>query len=224
MSAMPALGEADLVHDRPAAARTARPRVFKRLLDVTASAIGLVVLAPVFAAAALTIRLDSPGPVFYRQERIGRHGRPFRIVKFRSMTHNTDRGSNHVTVAGDPRITRVGAFLRKTKIDEFPQLINVLLGQMSLVGPRPEVAQFVEQYDERQRGVLAVLPGITSTASIAYRDEEDQLSRSDDPAATYLHDIMPKKLDMNLAYIERENVLRDVGVILRTLAAVWRSR
>lgn len=221
---MPALGDPDLLPEPFAVARPTRPRVLKRLLDVVAAIVGLVFLSPVFAAAALAIRLDSPGPVFYRQERIGRHGRPFRIVKFRSMTHDTDRGSNHVTVAGDPRITRVGAFLRKTKIDEFPQLINVLLGQMSLVGPRPEVAQFVELYDERQRRVLDVLPGITSTASIAYRDEEHQLSSSDDPGATYLHDIMPKKLEMNLTYIERENVVRDVGVILRTLATVWRSR
>lgn len=224
MSAMPAFGDADIVSDRAVVTHHARPKVFKRLLDVSASAVGLVLLSPVFAAAALAIRLDSPGPVFYRQERIGRHGRPFRIIKFRSMTHGMDRDSNHVTVAGDPRITRVGMFLRKSKIDEFPQLVNVLLGQMSLVGPRPEVAMFVDKYDERQRGVLAVLPGITSTASIAFRDEEDQLSISDDPEATYLHEIMPQKLDMNLVYMERENMLRDVGVILRTLATVWRSR
>jgi len=143
-------------------------------------------------------------------------------VKFRSMVDGMDKGSNHVTVAGDPRITRVGAVLRKYKIDEFPQLFNVVLGEMSLVGPRPEVASVVALYDQRQRQVLNALPGITSTASIEFRDENERLSRASDPEAAYLHEIMPRKLDMNLDYMARENVLRDIGLILRTLAAVWR--
>lgn len=199
-----------------------RRRPAKRLFDLTASLCGLLVLSPVFLVAAIAIRLESPGPVFYLQERIGRCGRAFRIIKFRSMTDGTDKDSNHVTVAGDPRITRVGAVLRKYKIDEFPQLINVVLGQMSLVGPRPEVASFVAQYTPRQRRVLDVLPGITSTASIEFRNENALLSHADDPEAMYRDVIMPKKLEMNLEYMERENLVRDIGVILTTLASVWR--
>lgn len=199
-----------------------RRRPVKRIFDLTASLVGLVVLSPVFLAAAIAIRLESSGPVFYLQERIGRDGRAFRIVKFRSMTAGMDKDSNHVTVAGDPRITRVGAVLRKYKIDEFPQLVNVLRGEMSLVGPRPEVASFVAQYTPRQRRVLEVLPGITSTASIEFRNENALLSHAEDPEAMYRDVIMPRKLEMNLAYIERENLLRDIGVILRTLASVWR--
>ncbi len=197
-----------------------RRRPLKRLFDLTASLVGLIVLSPVFLVAAIAIRLESPGPVFYLQERIGRNGRAFRIIKFRSMTDGTDKDPNHV--AGDPRITRVGAVLRKYKIDEFPQLVNVVLGEMSLVGPRPEVASFVAQYSPRQRRVLDVLPGITSTASIAFRNENALLSHAEDPVAMYRDVIMPKKLEMNLEYIERENLVRDIGVIFTTLASVWR--
>ena len=195
----------------------------RRAFDLLAAALGLLVLAPLFALVAVAIRATSPGEVFFRQERVGRDGRPFRIFKFRTMRRNAEAQGGQLTVAGDARVTPVGALLRRHKIDELPQLINVIRGEMSLVGPRPEVPRYVAHYDERERRVLRVRPGITDPASIAFRDENDLLAASDDPEATYLREVMPKKLAMNLAYLERRNLGSDVAVILRTLLRLVRG-
>ncbi len=189
----------------------------KRAFDLAAASVGLVLLSPLFAVVALAIRATSSGPVFFRQERVGLGGRPFRIFKFRTMRQDAEAMGRQLTVAGDPRVTRVGAALRRWKLDELPQLINVVRGEMSLVGPRPEVPRYVAHYDERQRRVLAVRPGITDPASIAYRDENDLLCAAVDPEGTYLRDVMPRKLEMNLAYLERRSLWSDVGVIISTL-------
>jgi lipopolysaccharide/colanic/teichoic acid biosynthesis glycosyltransferase len=193
--------------------------VARRALDVLASAIGLVLLSPVFAAVALVIAATSPGPVFFRQVRVGRGGEPFRIYKFRSMRVDAEALGGQLTVRGDPRVTRVGALLRASKIDELPQLINVLVGDMSLVGPRPEVPRYVALYTPEQRRVLEVRPGITDPASIRYRDESAVLARAADPERAYVEEVLPHKLAINLAYLDRRSLTSDVGVILAT---VWR--
>jgi len=193
--------------------------VARRALDVLASAVGLVLLSPVFALVAVAIATTSPGPVFFRQVRVGRDGEPFRIFKFRSMRADAEALGGQLTVGGDPRITRVGAILRASKLDELPQLINVLVGDMSLVGPRPEVPRYVALYTPEQRRVLAVRPGITDPASIRYRDEAAVLARAEDPERAYIDEVLPHKLAINLAYLERRSLLSDVGVILAT---VWR--
>lgn len=190
----------------------------RRAFDATAAAAGLVLLSPLLLAVAIAIRLDSPGPVLFRQERVGRHGAPFRILKFRTMRTDAERGGRQITVGDDPRITRVGAVLRRAKIDELPQLINVLRGEMALVGPRPEVPRYVARYDARQRRVLDVRPGITDPASVAYRDENARLARAEDPERVYVEEIMPAKLEMNLDYLRTRTLRSDVGVILGTLA------
>ena len=166
----------------------------KRALDVALSGAALLVLWPVFALIAVAIKLDSPGPVFYRQVRVGRGGKPFRIFKFRSMVDNADKKGLTITVGRDSRITRVGAILRKTKVDELAQLLNVLCGQMSFVGPRPEVEEYVALYTPEQRQVLLVRPGITDYASIAYRNENEMLEGASDPRRMYIEEIMPAKL------------------------------
>ncbi|MEJ2288799.1 MAG: sugar transferase, partial [Deinococcales bacterium] len=170
------------------------------------------------------VAVSSPGPVLFRQERVGLGGRTFRMLKFRTMHVDAERAGGLLTVGADPRVTPVGAFLRRFKLDELPQLVNVVAGDMSLVGPRPEVPRYVARYDERQRRVLAVRPGITDPASVAYRNESELLAGASDPEATYLHDILPAKLEMNLAYLERRSLSADVGVILRTLARVFGPR
>ena len=194
----------------------------KRAFDLLAASLGLVVLAPLFALLAVAIRATSPGPVFFRQERVGLDGRPFCIIKFRTMRQDAEAIGGQLTVSGDPRVTRLGVALRHWKVDELPQLINVVRGEMSLVGPRPEVPRYVAHYDEHQRRVLSVRPGITDPASIAFRDESDVLSRAADPEATYLREVMPRKLEMNLAYLERRGLASDLGVILATLLRVVR--
>ena len=200
--------------------RTKAEEAVSRAFDATAAAAGLVLLSPLFLAIAVAIRRDSPGPVFFRQERVGRHGVPFRIHKFRTMRVAADPAGRQITIGDDPRITRVGAFLRRTKLDELPQLIDVVLGDMALVGPRPEVPRYVAHYDDRQRRVLAVRPGITDPASVRYRDENALLGRAEDPERAYLQEVMPAKLAMNLDYLDRRTLLRDVGVILGTVARV----
>ena len=191
----------------------------RRALDVVASAVGLVLLSPVLAAVTVAIAATSPGPVFFRQVRVGRGGAQFRIFKFRSMRVDAEAVGGQLTVDGDPRVTRVGAFLRASKIDELPQLINVLVGDMSLVGPRPEVPRYVALYTPEQRRVLAVRPGITDPASIRYRDEAAVLARAEDPERAYVDEVLPHKLAINLAYLDRRTLASDVGVILATL---WR--
>ena len=191
----------------------------RRAFDVLAAGAGLLVLAPLFAVVAVAIAATSPGPVFFRQERVGRGGAPFRIFKFRSMRVDAEAVGGQLTVGGDPRVTRVGALRRATKIDELPQLINVLRGEMALVGPRPEVPRYVALYTPAQRRVLDVRPGITDPASIRYRDESAALARAADPERAYVDEVMPHKLAINLAYLERRTLASDVGVILATL---WR--
>ena len=200
---------------KPMAADTLR-----RLLDLVASLAGLTVLSPLFVLIALLIVLDSPGPVFYRGQRAGRHGRLFRLYKFRSMTVGADRQGPGITAAGDARITRVGHFLRRAKLDELPQLINVLFGDMSLVGPRPEDPRYVAFYTPEQRRVLSVRPGITSPASLVYRHEE-QLLAGEDWETHYRTRVLPDKLALDLAYLARRTLLSDLALILRTLAAVF---
>ena len=194
----------------------------KRLFDLVAASIGLLLLSPLFLVVAIAIRRSSPGPVFFRQVRVGLHGAPFSMFKFRTMRPDAERVGGQLTVGADPRITPIGHTLRKFKLDELPQLINVVLGDMSLVGPRPEVPRYVALYDERQRRVLDVRPGITDPASIAYRDENALLANAADPEATYVAEVMPAKLAINLAYLERRSLLRDIGVILQTLGAIVR--
>ena len=192
----------------------------KRAMDIVISAAALCVLWPVLLLIALAIVVDDPGPVFYRQVRVGRGGRPFRIFKFRTMVVDADKKGLSITVGRDSRITRVGAFLRKTKLDELAQLLNVLCGQMSFVGPRPEVPRYVELYTPYQRQVLLVRPGITDYASIAYRNENDLLAGADDPERMYIETIMPDKIELNMKYLREISPLTDVRLMLRTVLAV----
>lgn len=189
----------------------------KRAFDLLAAVFGLVLLSPVFMAIAVLIRLDSAGGVFFRQVRLGRRGQPFRIFKFRTMVADAPKRGAAITVEGDLRITRVGAFLRGYKLDELPQLLNVVAGHMSLVGPRPEVPEMVAHYTEAQRAVLSVRPGITDYASVTYRDENEVLAHSSDPIRTYVDHVMPRKLELNLLYLARRGLVEDVRVILVTI-------
>lgn len=190
----------------------------KRLFDLLLAAPALLLLAPAFALIALAIKFDSPGPVFFRQVRVGRHGVPFRIHKFRTMRHDPEDAGRQITVGADARITRVGAFLRRSKLDELPQLIDVLAGTMSLVGPRPEVPRYVALYPEAVREtVLSVRPGITDLASIEFRRESELLARSPDPERAYVEQVLPAKLRLAQAYVERSSLRTDLQVIARTL-------
>ncbi len=195
--------------------------MFRRLFDAAVSAAGLVILSPVFAALAIWIKLDSPGPVFYRGERVGKDGRLFHMFKFRSMARDAAELGPGITTRGDPRVTRAGRVLRRTKLDELPQLVNVLRGEMSLVGPRPEDPRYVALYSREQRRILSARPGITSLASLKYRHEEDLLGGGD-VDHVYSRVIMPKKLEMDLAYMENRSLWSDLRVIAMTIAAVFR--
>ena len=193
----------------------------KRLFDIVSSGIGLLCLAPVFVVMAIWIKLDSRGPVFYRQTRVGRYGRDFRIFKFRSMRVGSDKGRQITVGERDPRITLSGYFIRRYKIDELPQLINVFLGDMSIVGPRPEVRKYVDLYSEEQRKVFQVRPGITDLASIKYRNENELLSQVDDPDTYYIDVIMPDKLAINLEYIRHQSFMGDIKIIFNTLFKIF---
>lgn len=194
--------------------------IAKRAMDVVLSACALAVLWPLLLLIALAIWIDDPGPVFYRQVRVGRNGKTFRIFKFRSMVMDADKKGLAITVGRDSRITRVGAVLRKTKLDELAQLLNVFFGQMSFVGPRPEVPKYVELYTPYQRQVLLVRPGITDYASIAYRNENDLLAGASDPEAMYIEQIMPDKIELNMKYLREISPLADIRLILKTIVAV----
>lgn len=194
--------------------------MMKRLLDITASGIGLLLLSPIFLVLAIWIKLDSQGPVFYRQVRVGRGNRNFRIFKFRSMRVGSDKGSL-ITVGGrDSRVTRSGYFIRKYKFDELPQLINVFIGDMSLVGPRPEVRRYVDLYNQEQLHVLDVKPGITDPASIKYRNENELLEQADYPEQYYIDVIMPDKLRLNLEYATNQSFFGDLKLIFKTFKAI----
>ena len=194
--------------------------ICRRLLDVAASSAGLVVLSPLFLAVGLAIKLDSPGPIFFRGTRVGKGGKLFHVYKFRTMVVNAPQIGAGITAAEDRRVTRVGRFLRRTKIDELPQLFNVLKGEMGLVGPRPEDPRYVALYSPTQRRVLEVRPGITSPASLQFRHEEELL-QGQNWEQLYREQILPAKLDLELAYLDRRWVGRDVGLILKTLWAIF---
>ena len=194
---------------------------WKRAFDVVCAALGLLLLSPVLLVCALLVGLTSPGGVLFRQERIGRDGVPFTIYKFRSMRQ--DNAGLKITTSGDSRITPVGKVLRKTKLDELPQLWNVLKGDMSFVGPRPEGADYVDLYTPYQRQVLQVRPGITGLASIRFRNENDLLTASDDPNRTYIEEVMPQKIALDLEYIPHASVIYDIRLILETLVTVVRD-
>jgi lipopolysaccharide/colanic/teichoic acid biosynthesis glycosyltransferase len=195
----------------------------KRLFDFILSSVGLLLLAPLLLSIALLIKLDSPGPVMFRQERVGRFGKPFRIHKFRTMRHEPSGKGLQITVGADRRITRVGNFLRASKLDELPQLLDVWLGDMSLVGPRPEVPRYVAHYPaELREKVLSVRPGITDIASIEYRDESKVLAQAADPEHAYINEVMPHKLALAARYVERSSVWLDAWLIWRTLIAIVR--
>ena len=193
----------------------------KRTVDIVAAALGLCVLSPLFAVCAMAVTWDSPGPVLFRQTRVGRYGKPFTLLKFRSMMQDADRQGLKVTAAGDPRVTGVGRWLRATKLDELPQLLNVLRGEMSLVGPRPEVPEYVAGYDVEQRNVLNVRPGITGVASLYYVREEDVLAGKADPDRFYKEHILPRKLEMDLAYCVSATLATDMRVLGSTIARLF---
>ncbi|NBV08541.1 MAG: sugar transferase [Flavobacteriia bacterium] len=188
----------------------------KRLVDILFSIGILGLFFPLGCFLSLAILLESKGGIFYRQERIGKDGKAFFLLKFRSMRPLADQSGKLTIGTKDPRITRVGTFIRKYKLDEFPQFINVLKGEMSLVGPRPEVSEYVGLYSQEQQKVLGYKPGITDVASLAYFEENRLLAESQDPHRTYVEEIMPEKLRLNLDYQQKANVLTDIGVIIRT--------
>lgn len=196
----------------------------KRLFDIIASGLGLIVLSLLFLILAIWIKLDSHGPVFYRQVRVGRYNKDFRIFKFRSMRVGADKGSL-VTIGGhDPRITRSGYFIRKFKFDELPQLINVFVGDMSLVGPRPEVRHYVNYWTSAQMHVLDVRPGITDPASIKFRNENELMETAADPEKYYIEVIMQEKIRLYLEYVEKQSFFYDIALIFKTFWVIVKER
>jgi lipopolysaccharide/colanic/teichoic acid biosynthesis glycosyltransferase len=193
----------------------------KRLFDILVAAIGLVLLSPVFLLIGILIRLDSRGPILFRQERIGKGFKPFRIYKFRTMTQDAPQMGSLITSGEDPRITRIGRFLRRTKVDELPQLINIVKGEMSLVGPRPEVPRYVEVFRNDYEEILKVRPGITDLASLKYRDEATILAKAHDPEEEYRLRVLPEKIRLAKEYIQQSSLLFDGRLILRTLVKLF---
>lgn len=193
----------------------------KRIFDIFFAVLGLTLLWPLFLVVAVFILVEDGGPVFFRQQRVGRYGHLFKIWKFRTMKIQNQGLS--ITVAGDRRITKIGGLLRKYKIDELPQLINVLFGEMSFVGPRPEVEKYVSLYSEEQRKILQLRPGITDEASITFRNESDLLNQSDDPEALYVNKIMPEKINLNLRGMRRHSLYGDIRIIFLTILRIIQS-
>jgi lipopolysaccharide/colanic/teichoic acid biosynthesis glycosyltransferase len=194
--------------------------MIKRLFDIAAAVAGLLLVSPVLLVAAIAVKLDSEGPVFFVQKRIGRHFRPFSILKLRSMTNDQATDSRQLTVGGDARVTRVGRILRKTKIDELPQLVNVLRGEMSIVGPRPEVHKYVEMFRSDYEEILTVRPGITDLASIRYRDEEGVLAAAVDPERVYVERVLPEKIRLAKEYVRRSSLGFDLHLVMLTLVRI----
>ena len=194
--------------------------MLKRIFDIVSSGLGLILLSPLFLIVAIWIKLDSPGPVFYLQTRVGRFNKDFKLYKFRSMRIGSDKGSQVTIGDRDPRVTRAGYWLRKYKIDELPQLINVFIGDMSLVGPRPEVRHYVDYWTPEQMHVLDVRPGITDAASIRFRNESEFLKKVDDPEKHYIEVLMPMKLDLYLQYVNYHSFKGDIRLILETIWTV----
>lgn len=196
----------------------------KRAFDIIASGLGLIVLSPLFIILAIWIKQDSKGPVFYRQVRVGRNNKDFRIFKFRSMRVGSDKGSLVAIGDHDPRITKSGYFIRKFKIDELPQLFNVFVGDMSLVGPRPEVRHYVNYWTQEQMHVLDVRPGITDPASIKFRNENELMEKAEDPETYYIEVIMQEKIKLYLEYVEKHSFFYDIALIFKTFWVIVKDR
>jgi len=194
----------------------------KRQFDLFFSLIGISLFLPLGALIGLIIKIEDGGPVFYIQERIGHRGKSFRMIKFRTMIRDADKMGSAITIGNDARITRVGRWLRRFKLDEFPQLFNVLKGEMSFVGPRPEVPKYVAVYNDMEREVLNLVPGITDPASVIYRNESEILGGFQDPEKQYIEKIMPDKIRINLEYARRANIMSDIFVILQTLGLLFK--
>lgn len=197
-------------------------RWHKRAFDLVCTVPSLVLLAPLFLGIALLVKVADGGPVFYRQVRAGYRGRPFRLWKFRTMIPDAEKRGPPITVGSDSRITRVGVLLRRFKLDELPQVFNVLVGEMSLVGPRPEVPRYVRRYTREQRRVLDLVPGVTDPASLRYRQEATLLGQTADPERRYLEDVLPEKIRLSLDYAARATRWSDLWIVLRTLGALVR--
>ncbi len=197
--------------------------MLKRLIDLALSAVALVVLAPAFIGIGILIKREDGGPLFYRGQRVGRFRKPFHVFKFRTMVVNAEKIGASSTAGDDPRITRVGRILRRYKLDELPQLINVLKGEMSLVGPRPQVQWAVDMYTPEERTVLAVLPGITDYASLRFPNEEEILAGSKDPDRDYMEKIHPVKMRLSLEYVRTRSLWVDIKIILMTVLAIFRK-
>ena len=196
--------------------------MLKRLFDIISSIIGLSLLMPFLIILSIAIIMESRGGVFYLQTRVGKNNKDFKLYKFRSMAVGSDKKGLLTVGANDSRITKVGLIIRKYKLDEFAQLINVLIGNMSLVGPRPEVRKYVDMYNDEQKKVLEVKPGITDYASLEYFDENEVLAKSDNPEQTYINEVMPHKLELNMKYIDNNNLLIDIGLIFKTVFKILR--
>lgn len=195
----------------------------KRCFDIVVSLIILSAFLPFGILIALAIKLDSKGTIFYRQERVGKNGKVFRLLKFRTMRTDADKAGKLTVGMRDPRITRIGYFLRKTKLDEFTQFWNVLIGDMSIVGPRPEVQEYVNLYTPQQREILTVRPGITDYASLEYFHENEILGAAENPRETYIHEVMPAKLDLNKKYLQNPTLLHDLKLMWMTFAKVLKG-
>ncbi|MBR5027500.1 sugar transferase [Candidatus Saccharibacteria bacterium] len=201
-------------------------RFLKRTFDIIFSVVGMVLLSPVFLILAIAIKIDSKGPVFFRQERVTRYGKTFKIFKFRTMVENADKKGTLVTIKNDKRITRIGKLIRKCRLDEIPQLINIFVGEMSFVGTRPEVRKYVDAYTDEMKATLLMRAGVTSEASMEFKDEDEMLNecvkkyKSIDQA--YVEEILPKKMFLNIKYIEKLNLLTDVGIMLKTAISMFR--
>jgi len=197
-----------------------KTRLLKRVFDIVCSFFGIVILLPVFIVISLFVVLDSRGGIFYRQVRVGKNNKDFFLLKFRTMQSGADKKGLLTVGSKDSRVTRVGYYLRKYKLDELPQLFNVLFGGMSLVGPRPEVRKYVDLYNQEQQQVLSVKPGITDYASIEYSNENEILAKAENPEQTYITEIMPHKLLLNLKYIHEQGFITDVKIIFRTIGKI----
>ena len=193
--------------------------MLKRIFDITLSLFGLIILLPFMLIIAILIKIDSKGPIFFKQIRVTKGGREFKILKYRTMRAGSDKYSQ-ITVGKDERITKIGSFLRKYKLDEIPQLINILIGDMSLVGPRPEVPKYVALYTDEQKEILKVRAGITDYASIEFSDENDLLASEKNPEEAYIEKIMPKKIELNKKYLSEISVLTDIRIILLTIKKI----
>ncbi len=195
----------------------------KVVFDRTVATLGLLICLPLLGVIALAVRFDSPGPVLFRQQRVGRGGRPFAVLKFRTMVAGADRLAANVTPAGDPRVTRVGAVLRRWYLDELPQLVNVVRGEMSLVGPRPETPEFVAEFTPEERALLTVRPGLVGPSTLAFMDEAEVLAGSADPVACYRHRVLHARLRCDLTYLRHRSLAGDIGILFRQLARIVTS-